>query len=607
MRRVLLLLFGSLTACGPKPAAEPSAPASTLPVVPATLAFEDVRVFDGEGWLDDVTVLVDGDRIVAVGPELPVSDEAQRVSGQGATLLPGLIDAHTHVQMPEQLTQALMFGVTTEIGMFSLPEMGQALRAQQAEGKASGRADLRAGILVTAPGGHGTEYGVKIPTLAGPDDAVAFVDEQLAEGSDFIKIVYDDGAGLGLERPTLELATLTAVIEAAHARDVLAVVYVGSQQGAIEALNAGADGLAHLFTDQAPSDAFVTAATERGAFVAETLGVIFSGCDGIRGAVLARDPRIEPFVGPASRRMLGKTTGDLPELGCQHALDATRALHEAGVPLLASTDALNPGVIHGASLHDELELLVKAGLSPRAALRAATAEPADAFGLDDRGRIAAGKRADLVLVKGDPGTDIQATRDILGVWKGGVAADRDAARERVATAWEQVRQAMDAPAPAGLDAGLVADFEGGELRSEFGAGWQGSTDAMMGGGSTVELSVVEGAMKVAGTIDPQMLPIAWSGVTFFPGEQPMTPANLSSKPSLVFRARGDGPMNVLVFAEQLGMVPAQITVEIGEEWAEHWVNLRALVAEPYDVSGIFFGGPSRAGAFTVEIDDVRLR
>jgi imidazolonepropionase-like amidohydrolase len=93
----------------------------------------------------------------------------------------------------------------------------------------------------------------------------------------------------------------------------------------------------------------------------------------------------------------------------------------AGVPLLAGTDAGSPGTAHGASLHDELALLVQAGLTPGAALAAATGAPAAAFGLPDRGRIAPGLRADLVLVRGEPERDVTRTRAVQVVWRGGHA------------------------------------------------------------------------------------------------------------------------------------------------------------------------------------------
>jgi len=83
-----------------------------------------------------------------------------------------------------------------------------------------------------------------------------------------------------------------------------------------------------------------------------------------------------------------------------------------------------PGSWNGASLHGELALLVRAGLTPTEALAAATSVPARAFGLADRGRIAPGLRADLLLVRGDPTRDVTATRDIVGVWKAGVRIGR---------------------------------------------------------------------------------------------------------------------------------------------------------------------------------------
>src|SRR5207302_10629981 len=112
-------------------------------------------------------------------------------------------------------------------------------------------------------------------------------------------------------------------------------------------------------------------------------------------------------------------------LACAGATEAIDQLRPVHVPILAGTDAPNPGTEHGASMHGELALLVQAGLTPFEALEAATANPAKAFRLSDRGEIAPGKRADLLLVKGDPGADITATRNIVGIWKAGTRDDRD--------------------------------------------------------------------------------------------------------------------------------------------------------------------------------------
>ena len=97
---------------------------------------------------------------------------------------------------------------------------------------------------------------------------------------------------------------------------------------------------------------------------------------------------------------------------------SVRLFHEAGGVVLAGTDVTNPGTAHGISMHRELELLVRAGLTPSEALAAGTSQPADRFGLGDRGRVAPGQRADLLLVRGDPTTDILTTREIVAVVRG---------------------------------------------------------------------------------------------------------------------------------------------------------------------------------------------
>jgi imidazolonepropionase-like amidohydrolase len=110
---------------------------------------------------------------------------------------------------------------------------------------------------------------------------------------------------------------------------------------------------------------------------------------------------------------------------CAGTREALRQLAKAGVPLLTGTDSPSPGSTYGASVHGELELLVGAGLTPLQALAAATSAPARAFRLADRGRIAPGLRADLVLVDGDPTSDVRAARRIVAVWKKGVRVARE--------------------------------------------------------------------------------------------------------------------------------------------------------------------------------------
>jgi imidazolonepropionase-like amidohydrolase len=366
--------------------------AAVLASAPAAFVVRNARVFDGErAWPARSVLVVDG-TIRDVGPTVRAAADTPVVDGVGKTLMPGLVDSHVHVLDPRDLEAALAFGITTELDMFTSKEVAAAVKARQAAGGGVDEADFRSAVtLATRPGGHGTEYGNEMATLAPGDDPQAFVDARIAEGSDYIKVIVDDGSAFGFTRPTFDQPTLCAIIAAAHARKKLAITHIATSRDFREAVECGTDGIAHLPAD--PLDpGLARLAAERRVFVTPTLLVLLFQ-DATRAAAVAN----------------------------------VRVASAAGVTILAGTDAPLPPTEPGKSLHRELELLVEAGLTPRQALAAATSAPARAFGLTDRGRIAPGLRADLVLVEGDPTVDITATRRIVGVWKRGVGRDRPAA------------------------------------------------------------------------------------------------------------------------------------------------------------------------------------
>lgn len=391
-----------------------------------------VRVFDGEHIIDRTSVLVRKGKISAVGPRLHSGRGVRVIDGSGHTLLPGLIDAHTHIRSRQDLEQSLAFGVTTDLSMLMDLKLAAEEKKEQSANKANDRADLfTSGYAATAPGGHGTEYGMKFPTLTGPQEAQAWVDDRIAEGSDYIKIMYEYGGDSGQGgRPSIDKATLEALIAAAHARGKLAVVHIHSERQAMDAIEANADGLAHLFSHggEKVDPRFAPLVAAHHAFVIPTFTVLESVCNQSPGQRILDDKNLSPYLRPAYIAQLGKNINHGQPEHCMFSMTAIPALAAAHVPVLAGTDLGNPGTTAGASLHGELEYLVEAGLTPAQALTAATSAAADSFRLGDRGRIAPGLRADLLLVDGDPTTDIRATRNILVIWKAGILFDRQAWR-----------------------------------------------------------------------------------------------------------------------------------------------------------------------------------
>lgn len=391
---------------------------------------QQVRVFDGERTLEGVSVLVRDGRIVSVDPGVAAHAGARVIEGAGRTLLPGLIDAHTHIRSKTDLERSLVFGVTTDLSLNMDPQVAAKLKAEQAEGRASDRAEFfSAGSAATAPKGHGTEFGWAVPTLTEPGQAQAWIDARIAEGSDFIKIIYEHGGEHGhVVRPSIDRPVLLALVAAAHARGKLAVVHIHTAEQARDAIAAGADGLAHLYLSGADevTPELVGLLARSHAFVMPTLALLQSVCGLSPGRGALDDPKLRPFLLPDDVAALERNIAKAAAADCDRPMKVTALLAAAHVPILAGTDEPNPGIVPGASLHVELATLVAAGLSPSAALAAATSAVAGAFRLGDRGRIAPGQLADLLLVDGNPTADIKATRNIVAVWKAGVRFDRDA-------------------------------------------------------------------------------------------------------------------------------------------------------------------------------------
>jgi imidazolonepropionase-like amidohydrolase len=583
---------------------------AALGASPAALAastlVKDVRVFDGNNVHERRSVLFDKGVIVDADFRGAAPGGARVVDGAGRTLLPGLIDAHTHAFRHQELP--VLFGVTTQIDMFTDVGIMKKAKQEMAQGRNQQHADLfSAGTLVTAPNGHGTQFGIPIPTITKPGQAQAFVDARIAEGSDFIKIVMETGYGF----QSLDLATATAVIEAAHKRGKLAVVHIGNEKDARAVLEAGADGLVHLFPgESADAKGLAQLARKKNAFVIPTFTVLESMA-GWRGDDLLAAPSFAVLLDKDAQAPLKARYGNTARPAMLVAPKAVAAaMAAAGVPLLAGTDAGNPGTQYGVSMHRELAALVEAGLTPGQALAAATSVPATVFKLGRRGRIDKGYKADLLLVDGNPTADILATRRIVEVWKDGESANglREGQRERVAKAAQAQGKGPLALPPGGR----ISQFSEKHFASPFGMGWGPSTDSFVGGKSTVALAAGQALpdgqvpLAIAAQVAPG-LPFAWAGVAFMPGPAPMQPVDLSAARMVRFKARGDGKTYQVIAMSQGLQIPGAKSFTAGPEWTEVTVSFSGLKGiDPAAVTMLGFNAGPQPGGYRFEIADVRL-
>jgi imidazolonepropionase-like amidohydrolase len=434
--------------------------------IPPGYAIRNVRVFDAargallDGLLD---VFVRDGRIVAVAKPGRPADGLVEIDGRAGTLLPGLVDAHGHVvagtappwlgELPNQtenLEAFLYAGVTTVLDAAALTPAVFGTRRQLAAGELVGPRLYAAGPMFTAPGGHPVAIlRATVPfflrwyvvprlsrELGTPDEARAAVGALLAERPDVVKVVIDR---LPPDAPRIGNDVLAALVARAHEGGLRVVAHIGTSVDVEDAMAAGVDALLHGVYLEDISDAAVAAVRARNAPVAPTISVF----DRVGEAGRMRPDGFSPLereiakpeVLQALTRFPEPTTPDLERQKAMFAAvaagrDARRRnvakLRAAGVTILAGSDSANTGHIPGAALHLELAALVEAGMTPGEALRAATLDNARFIaGADPEfGSIAPGKRADLVLVEGDPTADIRATQRIRDVFQNGVQLER---------------------------------------------------------------------------------------------------------------------------------------------------------------------------------------
>jgi imidazolonepropionase-like amidohydrolase len=418
---------------------------------------EHVRLIDGRGGppLDDAYLVVRGGRILSLGVGTPPPLAADVLDLHGRTVIPGLISDHSHVGLVDgvsisaandtpdnivrQLRQYQAFGVTTvtALGLNRSPLFDE-LRAQAHQGRLPGAdlfgADQGVAALDEAPPESAPAAGPdQVFRPRTPDDAQEAVDVMSARGTDLVTLWLDDLRSDARRPPRSKTspAIYKAVIAEAHAHRLRMAAQTHDLNEAKAMVASGADIIASGVRDRPVDRRFVAAMKARGVWYVPTLQLDESTWLFAEHPELLDDPAFAAALQPALRAQIADPAWRARTLASPATAEARRAaainarnlktLYEAGVRIGFGADSgATPEQIPGWAEHLELRLMVKAGLTPAQALAVATKNAAELMRLDDRGVLAVGRRADFVVLDGDPSRDIRAVDRIEGVWQDGV-------------------------------------------------------------------------------------------------------------------------------------------------------------------------------------------
>jgi len=409
----LLLLTA---ACTRQPPENPAATAQSTAVV-----FEGARVIVGDesAPIENAVFVMDGARFTAVGKagEVTIPPGAKRVSLNGKTVMPAIVDTHTHLNRERDalvldLRRRAYFGVAAalSLGQDNGDVVFQVQR-EQIPGAALYRTAGR-GITAPEPGRNDVPYWIKTA-----DEGRAAVREQAALGVEIVKVWVDDRLGT---YPKLGPDLYGAVIDEAHKNGLRAIAHVYTLEDAKGLVRAGIDAFAHGVRDKDIDDEYAALIKERANLV---LGPnlpdrgVATDLGWLRGVVPAAT--LDPLQAAAT---------DRPDAQAFFGIQARNLarLSKQGMRIVLGTDGNTPW-----GPHLEMEDMVATGMTPAQVITAATRNSA-AFLRLDSGTVAAGKSADFIVLDANPLDDITNTRKISAVYLRGAAVDRDAIR----SAWQ---------------------------------------------------------------------------------------------------------------------------------------------------------------------------
>ncbi len=399
---------------------------------PAKLAVKAARLIDGKGGapLADAVVLIEGDRITAVGSGLPIPTGAKVIDLGSATLLPGLIDMHVHLtaradrhgyralaaSLPKQTLDGaanarttLLAGFTTvrNVGADGFTDV--ALRDAIAEGEVPGPRLMVSGPALGITGGHcdnnllPAEWNAKGEGVAdGPDAARARVRENFKYGADLIKLCASGGVlskGDAVGAPQYTIEEMTAIANEAHRQGKKVAAHAHGTLSIKEAIASGVDTIEHV---SLIDDEGIRLAKEKGTvLVMDIYNDDYIIQEGEKAGILPESIEKEKAIGKAQR-------------------ESFQRAWKGGAKMAFGTDA---GVYPHGDNARQFKYMVQYGMTPLQAIQAATRSAAEALGWQDHvGTVEAGKFADLIAVGGDPLGEIRVLESVSFVMKGGEVA-----------------------------------------------------------------------------------------------------------------------------------------------------------------------------------------
>jgi imidazolonepropionase-like amidohydrolase len=412
---------------------------------PNVIVLRNVRLIDGTGIIpvENATIVIQNGRISAINtaPRFKPPLHAQVYDYSGKTVIPGLINAHGHLGLVsgtensataytrenviQELNQSEGYGITSVLSLGGNRDLVFDLRREQQEGVLGGADIFTAGRGIGAPGGApplplGPDQIYRPST---PEEARANVRAMAAQKVDIIKVWVDDLHG---KVPKMQPAVYSAVIDEAHKQHLRVAAHVYALADAKSLVNDGVDVLAHSVRDELVDEQLIAEMKQHGTWYIPTFTVDESFF------VYARHPEwmntafFKTAAGPAVTAMLNSPTylakvRDDPATA-QHESDFEtaqlnlRRLYDEGIHIGFGTDSgAMPVRIPGFAEHHELELMVRAGLTPMQAIVCATRNNAELLHATDRGTLTVGKRADLIVLNANPLDGITNVHELVSI------------------------------------------------------------------------------------------------------------------------------------------------------------------------------------------------